>query len=152
MTKLNKTIILLFLFCSILIIFSSLNLFRDGVRAAPSIKIGNIQFKTEIAANAEQWQQGLSDRQTMCGDCGMLFIFPDKKSKQFWMKDMKFPLDIIWISDSRVVGVSRKLPAPKAGELPLIIDSPKAVNWVLEVNAEAAKSIKEGDKVELVQK
>jgi len=150
MTKLNKIIIAVFLFCAILIIFSGLNLFKYKTkRQEAKIAIAAKQFKIEVATNPEQWQRGLSERENLCANCGMLFVFPDKKSKEFWMKDMLFPLDIIWLNDQTVVGVSQNLPAPQKNELPVIVQSPEDVNMVLEINSGQAQAIKIGDQAKV---
>ena len=51
------------------------------------------------------------------------------------MRGMKFPLDIIWIKDIKVVSCSKNLPMPKTGEKAISVNSPTTVNYVVEVNA-----------------
>ena len=48
---------------------------------------------------------GLSGVGKLCRDCGMLFVFGKPKIQSFWMYGMKFPLDFVFIRDSRVVEV-----------------------------------------------
>jgi hypothetical protein len=79
----------------------------------------------------------------------MLFILGSKGIPTFWMKDMNFPLDFIWIDDDQVVDVTKNVPPPSPGES-LAIYSPKAPsNYVLELNAGTVDEyqISIGDKV-----
>ncbi len=114
----------------------------------PSLVINGKTVEVEIADNFEAWRQGLSDRESLDADRGMLFVFPDKQVRTFWMKNMNFPLDIIWISDDEVAGISADLPPE--GEAPArTYGSISPVNYVLEVNAGFAAQyhIKAGDSV-----
>jgi hypothetical protein len=63
----------------------------------------------------------------------MLFVFGDRAPTTFWMKGMRFPLDIVWIDRGRVTGIERDAPVPK-GEPPLY-PSTGPVDHVLEVPA-----------------
>lgn len=109
----------------------------------------------EVVNTPESMAQGLSGR-TEIGADGMLFIFPTKEIKYFWMKDMQFPIDIIWIADDTVISVSEHVPIPDP-ETPdfrlEIYPSTEPVNVVLEIPAGDAKrlSIKPGTVVQLVQ-
>ena len=65
----------------------------------------------------------------------MLFLLADD-SPSFWMKGMRFPLDIVWIKDGRVVDVSADVPPPRGPNAPLPTYSPdRPANRALEVNA-----------------
>jgi hypothetical protein len=81
----------------------------------------------------------------------MYFIFDKPGNYGFWMKDMKFPIDIIWISGDEVVGIDENAE-PEPGE-PLsdlkIYYPPREIDRVLEVNAGAAEkyNLKVGDTV-----
>ena len=76
----------------------------------------------------------------------MLFVLPKPDLHGFWMKDMRFPLDLIWIgSDRTVVGISRLSPCG-ADSCP--VHTPTApVAYVLEVNANNFAG-KVGDRME----
>ncbi len=75
----------------------------------------------------------------------MLFFMPSKQVQIFCMREMRIPLDLIWISDGRVAGITRNVPATFPGELP----SPAPVTHVLEVPGGFADrhGIKTGDPV-----
>ena len=89
----------------------------------------------------------------MADDQGMLFDFgPTPASTPFWMKDMNFNLDFVWIAGNKVVGITPNAPAPLSPteNLPLYYP-PEPVNQVLEVNAGWAKknNVSVGDGVNL---
>ena len=93
--------------------------------------------------------KGLSGRNNLPEDQGMLFIFEKKGTYGFWMRDMKFPIDIIFIDDDMVVYiVENASPGAQTPNLTIYIpDVP--VNRVLELNAGQVKKlgIKKGIKI-----
>jgi len=113
------------------------------------VKIGDTVIDVEIADEMEERWQGLSNRESLGEESGMLFIFPKKQVQNFWMKDMNFPLDMIWIADDTIMKMDENLPP--AGEHPdATYSSVHPVNYVLEVNAgfAAGHGIKAGDRIE----
>jgi uncharacterized membrane protein (UPF0127 family) len=104
----------------------------------------------ELAVTPEQQANGLSRRDPLPPGTGMLFPYRAPATLAFWMKDMRFPLDIIWIGpDCRVVDISRNAPAPPPNtpDQALPVYEPKApAQYVLEVTAGEARrlSIAEG--------
>ena len=64
---------------------------------------------------------------------GMLFVFDEQAIQSFWMKDMQFPLDILWIDENKtVVGIERNV---SPDTFPQTFSSSQPVVYVLEVNA-----------------
>lgn len=118
------------------------------------MKIGGKSLKVEVAKTTEEHEKGLSGRDSLLKDQGMLFFMPADSQPTFLMRGMKFPLDIIWINDSRVVGISENLPPPTSSNENLSpYKAPEPVDWVLEVNASFAKenNITPGTMIELPQ-
>ncbi len=96
-----------------------------------SVTVGNDTFNVEIADEAKEREQGLSNREELSEDTGMLFIFEEKGEYEFWMRDVNFPLDIIYISDNKIVDIMKNAK-PQNTE---IIYKPQApANYVLEIN------------------
>ena len=61
---------------------------------------------TEVADTEVTRAQGLSDRESLCDDCAMLFVFPENGYYGFWMKDMKFNIDIVFLDqDKHIVNI-----------------------------------------------
>lgn len=105
----------------------------------------------ELADTVEKQLLGLSGRESLPQNGGMLFIFSESHRYTFWMKNMNFPLDIIWIKDGRVFEINANAqpePGVKDSELKIFIPS-QAVDRVLEVNAgwTSENNINPGDEV-----
>ena len=113
--------------------------------------VGTATFQVEIANTTSTRTTGLSSRPSLEEGKGMLFEFPFASKQGFWMKDMKFPLDIVWIRDNRVVGfVTAPSPDPGTSVFKLpVYYAPSPVNRVLELPARTVErqGIKEGDEV-----
>lgn len=80
----------------------------------------------------------------------MLFLFQESGFPIFWMKDMHFDLDLVWLRDDQVVDISRAIPHPKGAfdEASLPRYTPKTqANMVLEVTANEAANLNPGDPV-----
>lgn len=112
------------------------------------ITIGSTTLKVEVADTKEKRTQGLSGRATPPeSGHGMLFDFgvPDANSlNPFWMKDMHFAIDVIWINDGVVAQIDKNLPAPEDGtkdsDLPLYYpDNP--TDYVVELAAGEADKL-----------
>ncbi|HVT01286.1 MAG TPA: DUF192 domain-containing protein [Patescibacteria group bacterium] len=111
----------------------------------PSNATATVNGKTlslYLAKTEGDRQKGLSGRKDLGTNQGMLFIFDKKGKPGFWMKDMKFPIDIIYINDDTVVYIVSDAPAPSGQTSPLTIYYPdQDANYVLEVNAGKAKDL-----------
>jgi uncharacterized protein len=109
--------------------------------------VGSIQIPIEVADSDEERSLGLSRRESLLEGNGLLFIFEIPGSYGFWMKEMRFPIDIVWINEEwEVVGVERKV-APST--FPETFYPPSPVKYVLELNSGEAdkKGIDAGSKV-----
>lgn len=102
------------------------------------IYVGGVQIPVEVADDNEERSQGLSNREALNEGTGLLFVFDVPGSYGFWMREMRFPIDIIWINeDWQVVGVEKGV-AP--GTFPQTFNPPSPVKYVLELNSgEATK-------------
>ncbi|MBI3589726.1 MAG: DUF192 domain-containing protein [Candidatus Liptonbacteria bacterium] len=125
-----------------------------GKQALPTseIKIGDQVFKVEVAEDMMARARGLSGREKLDENQGMLFIFNYPGDYGFWMKDMKFGLDLVWIKENRVVGFAENVQ-PEPGKTVFGLTTyhpPEAVDKVLEVNAGTVGKygFKIGDRVE----
>ena len=103
---------------------------------------GNI-FRAEMVSSPEKMQKGMGERKKICQKCAMLFQFSDSKKHPFWMKGMLFPLDIVWISNGKIVHIEKNVSEKFSGVL-----SPQTeADQVLEINAGLADEmgVKIGD-------
>jgi uncharacterized membrane protein (UPF0127 family) len=125
----------------------------DASSTAPQtdqLSIDGATFNVEIASTMIAQARGLSYRTSLGANDGMLFLFSTGSVQTFWMKDMNFPLDMIWISGTTVVGFAQNAPAEPGVAIPSqIFSSPGNTDKVLEVNAGtvAKYNIKVGDTV-----
>ncbi len=116
----------------------------------PTVKVSiNHQLiVAQVASTPQEQYQGLSDRATLCPNCGMLFNFNNHQEREFVMRRMHFPLDIIFINQKRIVNIAANLAPASQGPLK-IYKSGGPADQVLEVNANYSKqhSLKIGDQV-----
>ncbi|MDD3506785.1 MAG: DUF192 domain-containing protein [Sulfurimonas sp.] len=117
--------------------------------------INNKTFTVGLAKSEKEKMTGLSGRNSLDENSGMLFIFSKKDTYSFWMKEMKFPIDIIFIDTDKVVDViqNASIPSTKNVALLPIYKGAQPANYVLEIKAGAAQKnkIKIGDKVTIKQ-
>lgn len=96
------------------------------------ITIRETQFAVDVVRTPIAQARGLSGRTLLAANAGMLFIFDAPQLTGFWMKDMFFPIDIIWITDNRVVGfVEHAQPDDRPERT--IYYPPVSIDTVLEV-------------------
>ncbi len=111
---------------------------------APLVFIGDAVYVVDLAVSAEERVQGLSGRQSLDTDRAMLFVYEADGPHTFWMPDMHFPLDMVWIrSDCIVDGVTADVPNPPVDtprdQLPRY-PSTGPVRFILEINAGQAEA------------
>ncbi len=97
----------------------------------PIVHFGDIPVRVEIADSNMEREQGLSGREEI-GDQhnGMFFIFPKAEYIGIWMKDMKFPIDIVWIDENMtVIGIERNV---SPNTYPRIFRPDRPAQYVLE--------------------
>ena len=102
-----------------------------------TVTIGDVTIQAEIADTSPLQTRGLGYRDSLDPGTGMLFDFGSAAPQSFWMKGMRFCLDIIWIERGEITGAAQSVcPIPNAtdAELPRYA-SGEAVSFVLEVPA-----------------
>lgn len=104
-----------------------------------TLLVGEHQFKLEVASTAETAALGLGDRDSLPKDRGMLFELDGSSSACFWMKDMHFPLDIVWLSaEKRVVHLEQNV---KPDTYPHSFCPSAPAKYVIELNAGTVASL-----------
>lgn len=99
------------------------------------LKVGKAVVWVEVKATEEAREQGLSGRQNLGGDEGMLFVFEQPARRGFWMKGMLFDLDFVWIKGDKVVEITERVEVPEGDEEPVRLQPKELVDKVLEVNS-----------------
>jgi uncharacterized protein len=112
---------------------------------AVQMQIGDKNFTLEVADTEQAQQTGLMFRDSMPADHGMIFMFDRAEVQNFWMKNTRIPLDIIYVgADGVVVAVKSMEPFDLRG-----ISSDQPAQFAIELNkgAAAACGVKKGDKL-----
>lgn len=123
-----------------------------GAYGREEVQIGKNILMVDIADTDCKKTLGLSGREFLGTDTGMLFSFDHNDSYGFWMKDMNFPLDIIWIhSDFVITGIEPNL---RPDTYPQIYGEKYLAQYVLEVPVGYTQknAIKVGDKISFSKK
>ena len=105
----------------------------------PSVELGGVRIRAELATSSAAIQKGLSGRAALEADAGMLFIFPQADRYRFWMPDMHFPLDIIWIYNGIITDMDEDVSDTFDPAHPDFYSPSSPVHYVLEVNAGFAR-------------
>jgi uncharacterized membrane protein (UPF0127 family) len=116
------------------------------------VTINKSRISVEVAKTPQTLEKGLGFRNSLEQNSGMLFIFPEARTWEFWMEGMRFPLDFMWIENNKVVDIAENIPSPnQTNGVPRRLQPKVPVHYVLEVNAGwiAKHQIKIGDTVDL---
>lgn len=151
-----KKLLLIFIIFLILIgtIFLTQKYIKGGtiffLNKTPVVTINNHSFRVSAAVSQKEHETGLSKTQSLSEDQGMIFLFEKPEYYSFWMKNMKFPVDIIYINNDKIVTIKSNVEPPKNNEENLIIYAPTGPSdKVLEIQAGLSEKygFKIGDKV-----
>lgn len=126
----------------------------DGPAPDAWVTIRGERIAAERAASLEDKVRGLGGRDSLAWGRGMLFEYDRPAFYAFWMKDMRFDLDLVWIRDGHIVDIHHDVPAPKSaspeGSLPTYRPREMA-DTILEVPAGTAAALgwRRGDRVRI---
>jgi uncharacterized protein len=110
-----------------------------------TVSLGDKQFNLEIANTRSEREHGLSGRKSLCQDCAMLFVFDKRDVYSFWMKGMRFDLDMLWIDGTKIVQIDKYISY--LADKKEVRRSKIAIDRLLEINAGESDrlGLKEGD-------
>jgi uncharacterized membrane protein (UPF0127 family) len=137
----RKRIVLLSIGGAALVVAVTVSLFSllhqtENVDAAV-LQSGGRRYMLSLASTQREQQLGLGGRKLLPQDQGMLFIFGQPSVQCFWMKDMHFPIDMIWVSASRRVEYIKANVSPSS--YPNTFCPNAQAKYVIELNAGQAK-------------
>ena len=154
-SKLRKPkIIILFILlvaAGVVLILYRINRIPTGVYQTQTIKIASQQIEIYVADTPAKKETGLAAFDQISENQGMIFSFDDATVRTFWMKNMKFAIDIIWIRDDKIIGIDEniELETNKPDNQLTRYSSVEPSDSVIEVNAGWCQrnNIAVGDKI-----
>jgi len=111
----------------------------DGTYATTTVTSGEVSIVAEVADTDELRIKGLSDRRSIGEKEGMLFVFPKPDFYGFWMKDMRFSIDIIGLDAKKRAIWLQEYITPWS--YPEVFTPPRPVRYVLEVKSGTIKGL-----------
>lgn len=126
-------ICLLVVFLLMGLLFKNHHANQDCIRSAET----KCAYKLDVADNEEEQALGLSFRDNMAQDRGMLFIFDQADKYCFWMKDMRFNLDIIWLDSNK--DIVKVMENVEPATYPENFCPANPAKYVIELNSGEAK-------------
>lgn len=123
-----------------------------GQQSVSTITIRDMKYQVDIADDDRERSQGLSGREKLEANQGMLFTYPTPDRYSFWMKGMRFPLDFVWMAEDKIVELTENVQVPLTDTYTPIIQPKVTVDKILEINAGDIKKygFVVGDTVQLV--
>jgi uncharacterized protein len=115
----------------------------NAIRVHPSVRakvtIGQRQFTTDVMLTEAEQAHGLSGKPALKESEGMLFVFREASRRVFWMKDMEFAIDMVFIRQNKIVEIAPGMLPPTETGYPETHDSTIASDMVFEVLAGTAR-------------
>lgn len=112
------------------------------------VQVANQVIQLEVAQTPEQQAMGLMYRKELAANRGMLFPFNPARPVGFWMKNCLISLDMVFLRNGKIVGISNQ--APPCVTEPCPIYSPgQSVDQVIELRGGRAAELglKVGDRL-----
>ncbi len=121
----------------------------DGQPRLPVVQLRQAPggpLEVEVADESDERANGLSGRRGLANDQGMIFLFTEARLYPFWMKDMRFPIDIIYLYEGTVTEVFPSVAPPLPGGVPTTVQPTVPADAVLELFAgeSARRGIEKG--------
>ncbi len=93
-------------------------------------------FSVTLAETLKEKQIGLSETRVLLEDEGMFFVYSNPTQASFWMKEMNFSIDIIWIDENlEIIGVEKNLEPCQNEKVCKVFYSPQEILYILEINS-----------------
>lgn len=122
--------------CAVILILVSLMLTVGQTFERTTVRFGTCEMQTQVARTNQEKAKGLSGQLNLDDNEAMAFPFEDEQPG-FWMKDMLFSIDIVWVDNGRVVQVNDRLPLDDGAT---VYHPDQPIDWVVEVAAGRAEA------------
>jgi len=129
----KKRIITVVVICVTLVALSGLYRSRHLVDYEKIIEIDGELLKAQVVTDPADKRIGLSEKEMIESDEGMLFVFEESDFHGIWMKEMDFSIDIIWINEENIIVDIETDVSPET--YPKIFRPKEPAKYVLEVKA-----------------
>lgn len=141
-------------FCALLFFVSSVLAYEQPiVFSKRKIKIDKLTIEVEVAETEVQHQHGLMFRKELAPDHGMIFIFKNEETRNFWMKNTFVDLSIGFFNKNKeLIDIQEMQSVKTLVEQPKTYQSKGPAQYVLEMpkNWFKKKNIKKGAKFEFL--
>ena len=110
--------------------------------AIAKLHAGDKTYDLQVADTPAKNELGLGGRENLGPRAGMLFTYPEEQTPGgicFWMKDMRFSIDIIWLDGQKKI--THIEPSLSPATYPKTYCPPKASQYVVELNAGTAQKL-----------
>jgi len=106
---------------------------QNTLKLATNLRLGDGVFRTTLALNDGERTKGLSSVGKLDSDQALLMAFPSEGKWGVWMKDMNFPIDIVWLnSDKKIIGIVKNAPTD---DYPMTYTPKTLAKYVIELPA-----------------
>ncbi|MCX6781462.1 MAG: DUF192 domain-containing protein [Candidatus Magasanikbacteria bacterium] len=99
-----------FLFIALFLCIGIYNFVTTRMYSYAQVTLGGEQFRARVADTVYKRTHGLGGTSVLVGHDAMLFVFPVKDRYSFWMKDVSYPIDIVWFADGKIIDVASRVP------------------------------------------
>ncbi len=136
----------------LIVVFAVIIFWLSKTKYTSHVFVGGKGFSVEVSDTQELLEKGLSGHSPLSSDEGMLFVFQKPNFYGFWMKEMNFPIDIIWISSDLKINTIEKSLSPSS--YPKIFYPVGKSLYVLEISAGQSETLglKVGDSLKFLEK
>lgn len=130
----------------LVIVASAIAFMLSNLQPKTEVRVGTAVFQTQLADDEAERTKGLSGVSSLGANDGLLMVFPSDDTWGIWMRDMKVPIDIIWIDRAYKVVHIVKNAQPEDSTAKTFAPM-KPARFVLEVPAGSVEmyGIKVGD-------
>lgn len=134
--------------CVVLLIGIGSTLVSHLLSSQTTVRLGDGVFQASLATTSQTREKGLSGTDQLAPDQAMLFVFDTNDRWGIWMKDMRYPIDVVWLDEEKQVVYSVSNMDPDS--YPQVFTPSQAARYVVEFAAGtiASKAIHAGSQAQ----